>query len=68
MNTHSPHAIDELSAQQVAKLMKEEKILLIDVREPDEYAAHLTGGIGAWTAAGLHVIEISPVTGKPVSR
>ena len=121
MNTHSPHAIDELSAQQLAKLMKEEKVLLIDVREPDEYAAqripgallyplstfdattlppdhprrvvfhcgsgkrsakaaaarlaagathaaHLVGGIGAWTAAGLHVIEISPVTGKPVTR
>jgi hypothetical protein len=32
------------------------------------HAAHLTGGIGAWTAAGLHVIEISPATGKPVTR
>ena len=39
MNIHSPHAVEELSAPQLAKLMKEEKVLLIDVREPDEYAA-----------------------------
>ena len=31
-------------------------------------AAHLAGGIGAWTAAGLPVVYIDPATGKPVTR
>jgi rhodanese-related sulfurtransferase len=113
-------AIDELSPQQVAKLLDTGQILLIDVREPSEYAtqriagallyplstfdarmlppdqprrivfqcgsgkrsamaasarlsagtpcaAHLTGGIGAWTAAGLPIIHIDPATGKPIT-
>lgn len=114
-------SIDELSAQDVAALLDRGAILLVDVREPDEYAAqripgallfplstfdaaalppdgprrvvfhcgsgkrsaaaararlaagagraaHLTGGIGAWIAAGFPVIYIDPATGKPVSR
>jgi rhodanese-related sulfurtransferase len=29
-------------------------------------AAHLSGGIGAWIAAGLPVVHINPVTGRPL--
>ena len=118
--THAT-AIENLSPNQVAALLAAREILLIDVREPNEYAtqriagallyplstfdawvlppdqprrlvfqcgsgkrsaiaasarlaagahraAHMTGGIGAWTAAGLPVIHIDPATGKPVSK
>ena len=113
-------SIEELSAQQVARLMHERSIILIDVREPDEFAArripgallcplstfdattlppdgdrrvvfhcgsgkrsasaarariaagaeraaHLAGGIAAWVAAGQHVIQLDPSTGKPAT-
>jgi rhodanese-related sulfurtransferase len=116
--THTnPNLLDEISPKQVAELLKERQILLVDVREPDEYAvqriagavlfplstldalalppdsprrvvfqcgtgkrsalaalariaagapraAHLTGGIGAWKAAGLPVLQIDSATGK----
>jgi rhodanese-related sulfurtransferase len=119
--THSnPNPLEELSPRQVAELIATRQILLIDVREPDEYAAqriagallfplstldalalppdgprrvvfqcgsgkrsgiaaqarlaagvsrvaHLAGGIGAWKAAGLPVMQIDPATGKVVS-
>jgi rhodanese-related sulfurtransferase len=105
------NALEELSPQQVAELLSTHQIVLIDVREPEEYAAqriagallfplstldaralppdgprrvvfqcgsgkrsataaqarlaagaaraaHLTGGIGAWKAAGLPVLQI----------
>jgi len=121
MNKPAQGVIEELSPEQVAKLLQEREILLIDVREPSEYAvqripeallyplstfdalalppdqprrvvfhcgsgkrsamaaqarlaagaprtAHMAGGMGAWTAAGLPVIEIEPATGKPVRR
>jgi rhodanese-related sulfurtransferase len=111
--------LEELSPPQVAELLNGHQILLIDVREPDEYAAqrisgallfplstlnalalppdgprrvvfqcgtgkrsalaararlaagasraaHLTGGIGAWKAAGLPVLQIDPATGRVV--
>jgi rhodanese-related sulfurtransferase len=121
MNERDRDAIAELSPHEVAKLMAGGRILLIDVREPDEYAlqripgallyplstfdastlppdqprpvvfhcgsgkrsataasarlaagvphtAHLAGGIAAWIAAGLPVVQIDPATGKPVSK
>ncbi len=37
-------SIEELSAQQVAKLLADGRILLIDVREPDEFAAQRIAG------------------------
>jgi len=120
MNQETSTAIEELTPQQVAQLLRDRRIILVDVREPDEYAtqripgallyplstldatmlppdgvrqvvfhcgsgkrsasaararlaagapraAHLTGGIAAWTAAGLAVIRLDPSTGKPVS-
>lgn len=36
--------IEELSPQQVASLLQQKKILLIDVREPDEFAAERIAG------------------------
>jgi rhodanese-related sulfurtransferase len=121
MPESTPGAIQELSPRQVAELLRERRILLIDVREPSEYAVqriseallhplstfdaaalppdqprqvvfhcgsgkrsalaaqarlasgapratHMTGGMAAWTAQGLPVIEIDPATGKPVRR
>lgn len=121
MSSKHPEPIDELSAHEVARLLKERKILLIDVREPAEFAAqridgamlcplstldaallpadesarvvfqcgsgkrslmaararlaagtkrayHLAGGIGAWAAAGLPVIEVDPASGKAVHK
>lgn len=109
--------IEELSAQDVARLLRDGRIILVDVREPDEFAAqripgallcplstldaamlppdgdrrvvfhcgsgkrsasaarariaagagraaHLTGGIVAWTAAGLAVIRLDRSAGK----
>jgi rhodanese-related sulfurtransferase len=120
MNQQISGSIEELTAQEVARLMHERRIVLIDVREPDEFAAqripgallcplstldattlppdgdrrvvfhcgsgkrsasaarariaagaaraaHLTGGIAAWTAAGLSVIRLDPSTGKPAT-
>lgn len=116
----NPNPLEELSPRQVAELLTSRQILLIDVREPDEYAAqriagallfplstldalalppdgprrvvfqcgsgkrsamaaqarlaagasrvaHLAGGIGAWKAAGLPVMQIDPATGKVIS-
>jgi rhodanese-related sulfurtransferase len=120
MSFIKPNPLEELSPRQVAELLNTRQILLIDVREPDEYAAqriagallfplstldalalppvgprrivfqcgsgkrsgmaaqarlaagasrvaHLTGGIGAWKAAGLPVMQIDPTTGKVAS-
>ena len=120
MNHINPNPLEELSPRQVAELLNGHQILLVDVREPDEYAAqriagallfplstldalalppdgprrvvfqcgtgkrsalaakarlaagasrvaHLTGGIGAWKAAGLPVLQIEPATGKVAS-
>lgn len=117
MNHAKPLPLEELAPRQVAELLNSHQILLIDVREPDEFAtqriagallcplstldaralppdgprrvvfqcgsgkrsalaaqarlaagasqvAHLTGGIGAWKAAGLPVLQIDPATGK----
>ena len=117
MNQPVAAPIEELSPRQVADLLNARRILLVDVREPDEYAAeriagallfplstldaaalppdesravvfqcgsgkrsaqaaqarlvagapraaHLTGGIGAWRAAGFPVVRIDPATGK----
>ena len=120
MKQVNPNRLEELSPRQVAGLLSGRQILLVDVREPDEYAAqriagavlcplstldvqalppdglrrvvfqcgsgkrsamaaqarlaagaprvaHLTGGIGAWKAAGLPVLQIDPATGKVAS-
>lgn len=119
--THTKsHLLEELSPRQVAELLSTHEILLVDVREPDEYAAqriagallyplstldalalppdgprrlvfqcgsgkrsalaaharlaagapraaHLAGGIGAWRAAGLPVLQLDAATGKLAS-
>lgn len=120
MSHANPHPIEDLSPRQVAELLDTHQILLVDVREPDEYAAqriagamlsplstldalalppdgprrivfqcgtgkrsalaakarlaagapraaHLAGGIGAWKAAGLPILQIDPATGKVAS-
>ena len=120
MSHPHPNSLEELSPREVAELLYAHQILLVDVREPDEYAAqriagavlfplstldalalppdgprrvvfqcgsgkrsalaakarlaagasrvaHLTGGIGAWKATGLPVLQIDPATGKLAS-
>ena len=110
MNRTAPADIHDLAPAEVARLLQDRQILLVDVREPHEYAAeripgavlcplstfdahslpaetavrivfqcgsgkrsamaararlvagapsaaHLAGGIGAWSAAGLATIE-----------
>lgn len=117
----SQTSIEELSPGQVAQLLEQNQILLVDVREPDEFAveriagallyplssfdaaklppdsqrrlvfhcgsgkrsasaasarlivgapqaAHMTGGIMAWKAAGLPVVGIDPATGKLATK
>jgi len=44
MTKPSPTALEELSARQVADLLNAREILLVDVREPDEYAAQRIPG------------------------
>jgi rhodanese-related sulfurtransferase len=44
MTPHTDGAIEELTPQQVARLLSEHRITLIDVREPDEYAAQRIPG------------------------
>jgi rhodanese-related sulfurtransferase len=44
MTAHTPPAIDELSPNDVASLLAAGEILLIDVREPQEYAAERIHG------------------------
>jgi rhodanese-related sulfurtransferase len=113
--------LQELSPSEVDKLMRDGKIVLVDVREPQEYvaerihgallfplstfdakalpapgacrvvfhcgtgkrsamavakaqaqgighAAHMSGGIQAWKAAGLPTISLDPASGGVVDR
>ena len=119
MSHSHAHAIAELDPRDVRALLDAGRILLIDVREPAEYAAerihgalldplstfdaaalppddpreivfhcgsgkrsqaaaqkrlaggasqarHMTGGIGAWKAAGLPIVRIDPASGAVV--
>jgi rhodanese-related sulfurtransferase len=121
MSHVNPNPLEELSPREVAGLLSDHQILLVDVREPEEYAAqriagavlcplstldpqalppdgprrivfqcgsgkrsamaaqtrlaagaarvaHMTGGIGAWKAAGLPILQIDPATGKVAGR
>jgi rhodanese-related sulfurtransferase len=82
MKQSNTNQIEELSPRQVADLLNARAILLVDVREPDEYAAQriagallfplstldaLTGGIGAWESAGLPILQLDPATGRIAS-
>ena len=120
MKPHADHTLENLSPADLAQLLAKRRVLLVDVREPDEYAAqriagavlyplstldvtmlppdgecrvvfqcgsgkrsetaararlaagaphaaHLAGGIGAWTKAGLPVLRLDPSTGKITS-
>ena len=44
MSQTNSHPIEELSPQQVAELLHTRQILLVDVREPDEYAVERIAG------------------------
>jgi rhodanese-related sulfurtransferase len=118
MTAAMSEGLRELAPGEVKALLDAGKVLLVDVREPDEYAAeripgavlyplstfdstalppdesrgvvfhcgsgkrsmlaahqrkeggypevtHMKGGIAAWKAAGLPLIRLDPVTGKP---
>ena len=60
MRATSPNQIEELSAQQVADLLNSRQILLVDVREPDEYAAQRIGGAVLFPLSTLDTQALPP--------
>ena len=44
MTTDTPNTVQDLTPQEVAKLLQGREILLIDVREPDEFAVQRIAG------------------------
>jgi rhodanese-related sulfurtransferase len=44
MSSSLPETLQDLTPQEVAKLLEKREILLIDVREPDEFAAQRIAG------------------------
>jgi rhodanese-related sulfurtransferase len=53
-------AIEELSPQQAAELLGARKILLIDVREPHEYAAQRIAGALLFPLSTLDALALPP--------
>jgi rhodanese-related sulfurtransferase len=60
MNPSNPTALEELSAQQVADLLNARQILLVDVREPDEYAAQRISGALLFPLSTLDALALPP--------
>lgn len=56
----SPNQIEELSPRQVADLLNARRILLIDVREPDEYAAERIAGALLFPLSNLDALALPP--------
>ena len=60
MNQTTTKAIDDLSPQGVAQLLNARKILLIDVREPDEYATQRIAGALLFPLSTLDAHALPP--------
>jgi rhodanese-related sulfurtransferase len=60
MNKASPNLIEELSPHQVAELLNARHILLVDVREPNEYAAQRISGALLFPWSTLDTLALPP--------
>jgi len=60
MKPSSANPIEELSPRQVADLLKAHEILLVDVREPDEYAAQRIAGALLFPLSTLDARALPP--------
>jgi len=60
MKKPGPNTFEELSAQQVADLLNARQILLVDVREPDEYAAQRIAGSVLFPLTTLDTLALPP--------
>ena len=60
MSQSSPKPIEELSPLQVADLLTARQILLVDVREPDEYAAQRIAGALLFPLSTLDALALPP--------
>jgi rhodanese-related sulfurtransferase len=60
MNKASQSTIEELSPHEVADLLNARKILLVDVREPDEYAAQRIYGALLFPLSTLDALALPP--------
>ena len=54
------HRTEELSPAEVAKLLNAHQILLVDVREPDEYAAQRISGALLFPLSTLDALSLPP--------
>jgi len=60
MSQTRPNQLEELSPRQVANLLNARKILLIDVREPDEYATQRIAGALLCPLSTLDAMALPP--------
>jgi rhodanese-related sulfurtransferase len=60
MNQPPTSAIEDLAPQKVADLLNARKILLVDVREPDEYAAERIAGALLFPLTTLDALALPP--------
>jgi rhodanese-related sulfurtransferase len=60
MKSHPETLITDLSPNEVAQLMRERQILLIDVREPDEYANQRIPGALLYPLSTLDAAYLPP--------
>jgi rhodanese-related sulfurtransferase len=60
VNKSSPTTLEELSPHQVAELLSARQILLVDVREPDEYAAQRIAGALLCPLSTLDALALPP--------
>ena len=65
MNHTHPNPLEELSPRQVAELLNAHQILLIDVREPDEYAAQRIAGALLFPLSTLDALALPPDESAP---
>jgi rhodanese-related sulfurtransferase len=60
VNNPSPTTLEELSPREVADLLSARQILLVDVREPDEYAAQRISGALLFPLSTLDASALPP--------
>lgn len=58
--------VEELSPQEVAQLLQENEIFLVDVREPDEYAAERIAGAFLYPLSSFDAAKLPPDSQRPV--
>ena len=66
LNHTHPNPLEELSPCQVAERLNAHQILLIDVREPDEYAAQRIAGALLYPLSTLDALALPPDESRQV--